>query len=107
MIELSSRERRLFKLLARPGFSIEEISRQSKREFDLQFRGYDNGYAYSAWLVLSAIYNLTDWMNSPLADMTDYCQMAKQGDWSAVRDTDKSKLWEIFNRFVYEKSLDS
>lgn len=75
------------------------ISRRSDREYDLTVEGKTvDGIGFSAWLVLGMIANLP-WTSNKVAEMTDYPSMAKEGDWSGVRDTDEEKLWAIFNKF--------
>ena len=79
-----------------------EIQRKSEREFDLTIQGRSKelGCQFSAWLVLSAIRDLLPWTSPQIANMTDYPEMAKEGDWSGVRDTDEAKLWDIFYEHI-------
>lgn len=75
------------------------VTRRSDREFDLSVEGMVNDYGFSAWLVLGCISTRTNWCLPELANMTDYPDMVKMGDWSGVRDTDNDKLWTIFHHF--------
>lgn len=83
------------------------VSRRSDREFDLSVEGrygkdapYMAGVAFSAWLPLLAIKELTEWPSESIASLTDYPDMAMEGDWSGVRDSDPDTIWFIFERFV-------
>lgn len=83
------------------------VSRRSDREFDLSVEGsYSKdsphlaGVAFSAWLPLLAIKELTEWPSESIASLTDYPDMVMEGDWSGVRDSDHDTIWFIFERFV-------
>jgi hypothetical protein len=58
---------------------------------------------FSAWLPLMAIRELTNWCSREIAEMTDYPEMAYEGDWSGVRDTDRETIMEIFKAHVLPK----
>jgi len=58
---------------------------------------------FSAWLPLLAIRELTNWCSWEIAEMTDYPDMAHDGDWSGVRDTDRESILAIFNAHVLPK----
>jgi len=76
-----------------------EIARKSEREYDLSISGKTkDGMGFGAWLPLGLI-SCLDWTADPVAGMTDYPEMARDGDWSGVRDTEEEKLWAIFNKF--------
>lgn len=82
-------------------------SRRSDREYDLSVEGkyrkdapYMAGVAFSAWLPLLAIKELTEWPSESIASLTDYPDMVMEGDWSGVRDSDPDTIWFIFERFV-------
>ena len=120
MIILTVNEKKLVKQLESHGFKIDresikrgqyDYSEQSRLdtptpfipsedEFVLQFTGKNRGYDFSATLLLSCIRELTQWTSPTSANMTDYPEMVREGDWSGVRDTSEEKLWEIFRRFV-------
>lgn len=83
------------------------VERESNREYDIVLKGrygknarYMAGCAFSAWLPLLAIKELTVWPSEEIANLTDYPDMAMAGDWSGVRDTDRDRIWYIFYRFV-------
>jgi len=84
-----------------------KVSRRSDREFDLSLEGrfgkdypYMGGVAFSAWLPLLAIRELTQWAGDDVAGCTDYPDMVAEGDWSGVRDSDPETIWAIFHRFL-------
>jgi len=84
-----------------------KVSRRSDREYDLSLEGrygedapYMGGVAFSAWLPLMAIRELTKWTSMEIASVTNYPDMAIEGDWSGVRDSDEDTIWFIFERFA-------
>ena len=84
-----------------------KVSRRSDREYDLTLEGrygkdaaYMGGCAFSAWLPLMAIRELTLWPSEAIASLTDHPDMVMEGDWSGVRDSDPDTIWFIFERFV-------
>jgi len=81
-----------------------KVSRRSDREFDLSLEGRFadilGGVAFSAWLPLFAIRELTQWAGYEIASCTDYPDMVAEGDWSGVRDSDPETIWAIFHRFL-------
>ena len=84
-----------------------KVSRRSDREYDLSLEGrygedapYMGGVAFSAWLPLMAIRELTNWASMEIASVTNYPDMAIEGDWSGVRDSDEDTIWFIFKRFA-------
>jgi len=84
-----------------------KVERRSDREYDLSIEGrfgkdypYMGGVAFSAWLPLFAIRELTPWTSEAVASLTDYPDMVMEGDWSGVRDSDPDAIWFIFERFV-------
>lgn len=84
-----------------------EVSRRSDREYDLTLEGgyapdalYMAGVAFSAWLPLMAIRELTQWPSESIASLTDYPEMVMEGDWSGVRDSSTETIWFIFDRFA-------
>lgn len=89
----------LHRLSQKNGYKVVQIGRRSDREFDLNIEGTDDLCRFSAWAVLSGI-NSIDYWRQEIAAMTDYPDMTRSGDWSGVRDTDESKQWEIFHKFV-------
>jgi hypothetical protein len=113
-MKLSNREIALLARLAKNkkmAVVVNTIDRKSDREFDLVLNGV---YLLEADptrrldfadypLLLIAIEVLLDWTKSKVANMTDYPDMAKEGDWSGVRDTDINNLWLIFDEFITPK----
>lgn len=84
-----------------------KVSRRSEREYDLTLEGrygksapYMAGVAFSAWLPLMAIRELTQWPSEAIASLTDYPDMVMEGDWSGVRDSNEDTIWFIFDRFA-------
>ena len=119
MIQLSQNETRLLNILESHGYRIDRESIQrghwsdhpevvwmgTAREYELSFEGERPGFGkndppmkFSACLVLSCIRELFNW--TKFAEMTDYPEMVREGDWSGVRDTSWEKLWRIFNEAV-------
>jgi hypothetical protein len=85
------------------GIDIEtvKISRRSDRQYDLTVEGKTkDGNSFSSWLVLATIAEL-QWTTTEIANMTDYPDMVRDGDWSGVRDTADDKLWAIFHKYRY------
>ena len=85
-------------------YEIEEVEQLSSIPYDIGVKGTHNAYGreirFSAWLPLLAIRELTDWCDPEIAEMTDYPEMALDGDWSGVRDTNRDSILAIFDRFV-------
>jgi hypothetical protein len=87
--QLNQRERRLLKLVCdQQQRTIHEVDRRSDgiylrgtRTFGQAGPVDSNGY-----LEVMAI-DLIDWTQPTWAQFTDYPEMARQGDWSAIRDT--------------------
>lgn len=84
-----------------------KVSRRSDREYDLSVEGkygsaypYLAGCAFSAWLPLMAIRELTHWPSREIASCTNHPDMVMEGDWSGVRDSEEENIWGIFHRFV-------
>jgi hypothetical protein len=90
------------RLANKEGWADYTVTQKSEREYDLHIEGRSQkmGCSFSAWLVLAAIRELTMWTSWKVAEMTDYPEMAMEGDWSGVRDTNEESLWAIFNKFV-------
>lgn len=101
-MQLSLNEIRLLdKVTLKTGAWIHAVNRKSDKEYDISFEGHSpSGYAYMAWLPTYFIANMTDWGSPAIANMTDYPDMAKTWDWSAVRDTSDEKIWDIFHKHV-------
>ncbi len=83
-----------------PEISDLEIERKSDREFDLSIIGMRNNYPFSAWMPLLAINEMIDWSMPKIAQLSDYHDMVRSGDWSGIRDTNEEKLWIIFHNFI-------
>jgi hypothetical protein len=97
----------LDRLVEKCGIEDLKVTRRSDREYDLSLEGrfgkdypYMGGVAFSAWLPLLAIRELTMWTEESIASLTDYPDMVMEGDWSGVRDSDPDTIWFIFHRFV-------
>lgn len=88
-----------------PNATIKEVIRKSERPYDIYFTITSDTGDMSGWLPLSGINWLTQWTSRYIADMTDYPDMTYNGDWSGVRDSDREKIWAIFNRFVLMKGM--
>jgi hypothetical protein len=106
MTNLTTSEKNLIEILAKKdGWVDYAVSRKSEREFDLEIEGTSTkmGWKFRAWLVLAAIRELTMWTSPSISDLTDYPNMAYEGDWSGVRDTNEDSLWFIFHQHVVRK----
>jgi hypothetical protein len=97
----------LDRLVEKCGIEDLKVTRRSDREYDLTIEGrfgkdypYMGGVAFSAWLPLLAIRELTMWTSEAVASLTDYPDMTAEGDWSGMRDSDPDTIWFIFDRFV-------
>ena len=103
MVKPTKMEQQLLDLLEQKGYQIDpqSIKREDHgMQFHLVFSGEKDTFDFSASLILACINELTPWTSPEVANMTDYPEMAMQGDWSGVRDTDMSLLWRIFFRHV-------
>lgn len=90
------------KLIEKLFSSVTKITRKSDREYDLLIEGIHYTGPYEAWLPLTAIKELVSWSNFNVAELCDYPKMAESGDWSAIRDSSETAIWNIFETF-YEK----
>ena len=85
-------------------YKVTDVEALSDNEYDLSIEGthklYGSEMSYSAWLPKLAISGLVDWSSPEVASMTDYPEMAFDGDWSAVRDSSEEAIWAIFNEHV-------
>lgn len=81
---------------------IDSLERRSDRPFDIAFSGryLEVNCAFSAWLPLSAIYNLIEWTHYDVAELTDHPEMVEAGDWSGVRDSSEEAKWNIFEQCI-------
>lgn len=98
-------ENKLFQLLRVEGYEIELSSSVSEDLFDLRIMGgykLDNNtrQIFTGWLPLLAIRAFVDYSSEEVSEMTDYPEMAREVDWSSVRDSTKEKQWNIFYTFV-------
>lgn len=94
-------ELKLLELLnAKEPFTVKKVKRNSIRIYDLHVDGdmLANGrhVPFIAWLPLFALRNLTCWTHPAIANECDYPEMALDGDWSGIRDTETDHLWLIF-----------
>lgn len=67
---------------------------------------YDNNgntVHFGGWLPLLAVKHLLLWSARNVAEMTDYPEMAMDGDWSGVRDTSSEKIKAIYKKFIIPK----
>lgn len=86
---------------------ITEVFRKSKRQFDIEIEGEmpsvfgkkHDPVPFTAWLPLFVVREYLKWTHEDIAWMTDYPEMAMKGDWSAVRDSSRSKIWAIFRKY--------
>jgi len=79
--------------------SIDAVSFRSSRAFDIGIDGVTaDGSKFSAWLPLLAISKQTAWSSPAIAAQCDYPDMALEGDWSAIRDSEMLTIWRIFGR---------
>lgn len=102
---LSEFEKKLVDMLYGADCKAERIS---DREFDLKVFGRHKegalaGVEFEAWLPLAAIKELINWRSHRVAQMCNYPMMAQDGDWSAIRDSEESKIWQIFEKFYIAK----
>ena len=102
---ISKREQKLIGTVAcRELWTTYTVSRISAREFDLEVEGihtpFGNECRFIANLMCSALHSCCDWTSPQVADMTDCPDMAMDGDWSAVRDTNDDAKWRIFAAHV-------
>lgn len=95
------------RLTEKCGLQELKIVRRSDKEYDLGLDGrfgpdypYMGGVSFSAWLPLLAIRELTVWTSSKIAQCSSYPEMAEEGDWSGIRDSEPENIWHIFNNFV-------
>ena len=86
---------------------IVSVKRGSFKAYDVHIHGEQSWkhdgtplHAFSAWLPLAAINDMINWTHPNVAKETNYEQMALEGDWSAVRDSDPDRIWRIFEQFV-------
>lgn len=96
---ITRREEQLLKRLY-PDYHL-EVTEVGEREFDLHFKGV-KGHTIFGWLPLGFIRQLVPWTSFDVAFMTDYPEMAAEGDWSGVRDSSEEKIWAIFNKYTPE-----
>lgn len=102
---LTKAEVLLLEKLKKKGYRFGKIERQSDKPFDLRLEGtrVDLGfdYAFSAWLPLLAIRELTLWTSYEVARFSRcYADMAMSGDWSGIRDAEPEEIWEMFENCV-------
>lgn len=86
-------------------YTVETVTRRSDRLYDIIVSGtYDYGgpspNSFTGWLPLMFIQSCTDWTDPYIADRCMYPEMAYEGDWSAIRDTPREIIWEIFEDAV-------
>lgn len=86
---------------------ITKVARKTARAFDLEIEGEAPSlldkkappFPFSAWLPLYVIREYLNWTDDDIAEMTSYPEMVMSGDWSGIRDSSTSQIWEIFKRF--------
>jgi hypothetical protein len=106
-MNITSREQILIDTVARreKWATFNVVARNSDREFDLLIEGTHNQFGdrpckFSARLPLAALHSSCDWSSPQAAGMTDYPDMAMEGDWSAVRDTNDAGQWMMFSSLI-------
>jgi hypothetical protein len=105
-ITLTEREQKLIDAVAgREKWQTFSASRLSDAEFDLSVDGVhtqfgDSPCKFTAKLMWAALHCCCNWSAPNVAGMTDYPDMAMDGDWSAVRDSSDDAKWRIFDAFV-------
>lgn len=107
-VELALAEKVIAALAKNMGFSgskIESVERKSERDFDVKIECTCDICKFGIWLPLGAIRELTPWTSPAIARMTDHPEMAMDGDWSGVRDTNTDKIWAIFTKHVPKVAL--
>jgi hypothetical protein len=106
-MNITDREQTLIDTVARreKWVTFNVTARNSDREFDLLIEGThtqfsDRGCKFVARLPLAALHSSCDWCSPQAAAMTDYPNMAMDGDWSAVRDTNADAQWRMFDALI-------
>jgi len=99
---ISDREQKLIDAVAvHEQWQTITVQRESDREFDLSIGGthtqFETPCYFRARLMLAALHSCCKWTSPGVAAMTDYPDMAMDGDWSAVRDSSDDTQWRIFN----------
>lgn len=84
---------------------VVSVERKSDKDYDVKIECTSDLCSFGMWLPLGAIRELVAWTESDVARMTDYPEMAMEGDWSGVRDSSADKIWAIFNEHVVEEAL--
>jgi hypothetical protein len=116
--ELTMAEALILHRLTEDGYTITDKVFHSETEFDLSFEGthrywmnattytvvgvpgvqhIEEGWQttkFSAWLPLQILHD-APWSDDPIAGLSDYPDMAYDGDWSAIRDTEEEGVWEM------------
>ncbi len=106
-VKLTPTEKKAIARIEAQGTKVEDVYRRSPREFDLHLEGTEQSahfkdmepIRFSSWLPLHAIREFLLWTHPEIACMTDYANMAHEGDWSGIRDSSPEAIWEIFERY--------
>lgn len=107
--EVSAIEMELIDLIKVKDLWVEDsliVERLSSQPFALRISGKKsytkqlNTYDFSCSLILASIATLLDWSSPEIAKLTDHPELARQGDWSGVRDSDDDKIYYIFQQHV-------
>lgn len=101
-MQFTTPELRLLNTLSKNWNAIVSIERRSDREFDLIIHGTDSRTQnnFSGLMLLLGINELVDWTRPSVARMSSHPEMAKEGDWSGIRDSDEDAQWAIFYEHV-------
>jgi hypothetical protein len=67
----------------------------SNKDFDIVVEGVKlNGVVFKSWFPLAFI-GMMNWIK--YADLTDYPEIVRKGDWSGIRDSEEETIWKIFD----------
>jgi len=104
----SDKEIKLLSML--PNSVVKKVKRGSDRDYDVHMKGLTRYFSdrefttnFSGWLPLASISEMIYWTHPDIARMTDHPIMARQGDWSGVRDSSRSAIYQILKEHVEPK----
>jgi hypothetical protein len=80
------------------------IRRKSSMMFDLTIVGKRHGWGFQCWFPLALI-EACDWTKPKFALISSYPEMALDGDWSAIRDSEPEKIWVMVGKAVRELGI--
>jgi hypothetical protein len=109
-VKLSEIESELIEMVRNQDLWVKDsltIERLSSQPFALRISGKksytkpsETTYDFSCSLILASIASLLRWSSPAIASLTDHPDLARQGDWSGVRDSDDDKIYYIFQQHV-------